>query len=252
MIHYHGAPIWPQSAAVQFFPRRHAFVSFEHAAQMPLVAELCQSFAIDCGSFSKWKAGKGKVDVEAYADFVRQWERHPGFDFAIIPDVIDGDETENAKMEGAWFNAGMRHGVPVWHLHESLDRLRWLVHVASVTRGRLALGSSGQWSTPGTPEWWARMDEARDVICDEAGRPKCKLHGLRMLNPTVFSHIPLSSADSCNVALNIGKDTKWSGTYQPVTEAQRAQILAERIELHAAARTWSKRSGVQQNFELIG
>lgn len=49
-----------------------------------------------------------------------------------------------------------------------------------------------------------------------------------------------------------GKDVKWTGTYQPLTEGQRALVLAERIELHAAAVTWSKRHGVQMNLELLG
>lgn len=96
------------------------------------------------------------------------------------------------------------------------------------------------------------MDEVCSVACDERGRPKCKLHGLRMLSPTVFSHIPLASADSCNVAMNIGKDVKWNGSYQPLTESMRAEVLMERIERHAAATTWSKRHGVQMNLELVG
>lgn len=73
-----------------------------------------------------------------------------------------------------------------------------------------------------------------------------------MLAPTIFSHIPFASADSTNVAQNIGKDVKWSGTYQPLTPQQRALVLAERIEHHASAVTWSKRGGVQMNLELLG
>jgi len=41
-----------------------------------------------------------------------------------------------------------------------------------------------------------------EVCCDADGMPKTKLHGLRMLDPVIFSHMPLSSADSCNVARN--------------------------------------------------
>lgn len=250
MIHYHGGPIWPQAAAVQLWTRRHAFCSFEHPSQTPLAAEVCQSFALDNGAFSKWRAGKGKVDIGAYADYVREWEHHPGFDFAIIPDIIDGSEFDNDKMLSAWI-CGQRMrcaSVPVWHLHESLERLAYLINAYP----RVALGSSGQWATPGTEDWWDRMEEVRPVACDELGRPKVKLHGLRMLNPTIFAHIPFASADSCNVALNIGKDVKWTGTYQPITPGQRSLVLAERIELHAAAARWSQRRGTQMNLELIG
>lgn len=248
MIHYHGGPIWPTTAAVALWTRRHGMTSFEHPEQVALMAEVCQSFTIDNGAFTKWKAGRGIVDVRAYAEFVRQWDKHPGFDWCLIPDVVDGTEFDNDQMIASWCAAGMRHGVPVWHLHENFERLEYLCRCYP----RVAIGSSGQWPTPGEESWWRRMDEVRDVVCDERGRPKTRLHGLRMLNPTIFSHIPFASADSTNVAQNIGKDVKWKGTYQPLTEMQRALVLAERIEHHVAAVTWSKRHGVQQNLELIG
>ncbi len=250
MIHYHGTPITPTAVAAHFLPRRHALVSFEYQQQMALVAEVCQSFILDNGAYSKWKAGEGVVDIAAYAAFVRTWERHPGFDFALIPDVIDGSEFDNDKMIAAWTcGQHMRcPSVPVWHLHESIGRLEYLAR----TYPRIALGSSGKWETPGTPEWWQRMEEIRPVLTDDEGRPIVKLHGLRMLNPTIFSHIPLASADSTNVAINVGLDNRWKGAYQPLTETMRSLVLGERIELHASASRWSKRHGVQQNFELIG
>lgn len=255
MIHYHGAPVTPVAAAASFFARRHGWVSFGNDSQMPLIAEVCQSFVDDCDAFGRWKRGEGPVDVPAYAAFVRSWQRHPGFDFAIIPDVIDGSEFDNDQMIAAWI-CGERMrcpSVPVWHLHESLDRLERLIRgVEGGVYARIALGSSGQWSTPGTQDWWDRMGEAMEVACDSDGCPRVKLHGLRMLNPTIFSHLPLASADSTNVARNVGLDNRWKGTYQPLTEAQRAHVLCERIELHAAAARWSRRQGVQQNLELIG
>src|SRR6185295_12566351 len=115
------------------------------------------------------------------------------FDWCLIPDVIDGDEYENDQMIIRWNMAYMGLvGVPVWHLHESLERLKGLAERFQ----RVALGSSGQFAEVGNERWWHRMGEAMAVVCDERGRPRVKLHGLRMLNPTVFSHVPLSSADS--------------------------------------------------------
>jgi hypothetical protein len=73
-----------------------------------------------------------------------------------------------------------------------------------------------------------------DAICDEEGRPTCKLHGLRMLDPTIFSQLPFASADSTNVAQNIGIDQKWRHAYAPVTKAARALVMADRIEHHAS------------------
>jgi len=51
-----------------------------------------------------------------------------------------------------------------------------------------------------------------------------------MLNPTIFSVLPLASADSTNVARNIKIDKAWKGTYQPKSRETRAAVLVERIE----------------------
>jgi hypothetical protein len=253
VIHFHGGPVTPTDAAVALWTRRHAMVSFERTDQAALAFEICQTVRLDCGAFSKWCGDGSSVDVAAYADWVRSWERHPAFDGAIIPDAIDGDASENDKLLARWLVGEHMDGIPVWHLHEDVARLKYLVQCA---RGRVypavALGSSGQWATPGTVDWWNRMDEAMAVATDEDGRPLCKLHGLRMMAPTIFAHLPLAAADSCNVARNIGLDKRWTGAYAPVTPAQRALVLAERIEHHVAAVRWSRRHGVQQNLELIG
>ena len=56
-----------------------------------------------------------------------------------------------------------------------------------------------------------------------------------MLNPVIFSKLPLSSADSTNVARNIGIDSAWKGTYQPKSKETRAVVLTERIESYNSA-----------------
>ncbi len=247
MIHYHGGPITPTYAAVTLWTRRHACVSYAHSQQVALAAEVCQSFILDNGAYSAWTQGTA-FDFDGYVEWVKVWDKHPAFDWCLIPDVIDGTEEDNALMIARWFQAGMRHGVPVWHLHESLERLGQLARAYP----RIALGSSGQYATVGNTEWWQRMDEAMHIVCDEQGRPITRLHGLRMLAPTVFSHIPLASADSTNVARNVGLDQRWKGPYEPVTPMMRSLVLAERIESHVSAARWSARHGVQQNLELIG
>ena len=105
----------------------------------------------------------------------------------------------------------------------------------------------------GGREWWSRMAEAMTIICDKKGRPKTKIHGLKMLDPSIFSYIPLASADSTNVARNIGIDSAWTGPYTPASKKQRAAILAERIESHASASAWSFDCFPQQlELELFG
>lgn len=249
MIAYHGGPITPADVARQLWTRRHAFVSYEHPDQLQIAAEVAQSFALDNGAFSAWKRGAA-VDWAGYIDFVTDWMRHPGFDFAVIPDVIDGGEQENDELLDRWCALGLQGvGVPVWHLHEDLSRLLTLCD----SFPRVALGSSGIYSDPGSPQWWQRMGAALDEICDDMGRPRCKLHGLRMLDPTIFSQLPLASADSTNVARNIGIDAKWDrAPYAPRSKAMRALIIADRIEHHASAATWQRTYGTQQNLELIG
>lgn len=146
--------------------------------------------------------------------------------------MIDGDEDANDLLLEQW--PVHLPGVPVWHLHESLDRL---VRLASSWR-TVAFGSSGQWSSPGTAPWWARMSTAMEAICDEHGRPRCRLHGLRMLDPAIFSRLPFASADSTNAAVNGGSAGRF-GMYVPPTAGQRAQVIADRIESHNSAAVWA-------------
>lgn len=83
------------------------------------------------------------------------------------------------------------------------------------------------------------MAEAMNAVCDKNGNPICKLHGLRMLNPEVFSRLPLSSADSTNIAQNIGIDSAWRGTYTPPSKECRALVMRERIESNKAITFWN-------------
>ena len=116
--------------------------------------------------------------------------------------------------------------------------------------GRLALGSSGVWSEVGTEGWWDRMGEVMDVVCDDDGRPRVKLHGMRMLNWRVFSRLPLSSADSTNSQRNSLLLTKRSANqnYLPPSRGQRASVIAWITENHQSSETWV--SSGQEKFEL--
>ena len=247
MIKYHGGPITPQSVAIEAWTSRHAMVSYAYPWQIAIAAEVCQSFVLDNGAFSMWRAGEGDVDAVAYAAWVEKWMRHPSFSWCLIPDKIDGDEEQNDALIASW-PLPRAVSVPVWHLHESLGRLESLMAEWPI----VALGSSGDYAVVGADRWWVRMSEVMNVACDAEGRPRAKLHGLRMLDPTVFSHLPLSSADSTNVAQNHSKDKKWTGPYVPLDQETRALVLARRIEAHASAARWNHTRGVQKNFELVG
>jgi hypothetical protein len=252
VIHYHGLPMTPQADMVKSFAGRHAMVSYEHADQIELAAEICQSIVLDNGAFSAWRADRIH-DFAGYKEWCRKWFKHPAVDWCVIPDVIDGAEHDNDLLIADWllggqWRPGMHRSVPVYHLHESIGRLETLANAYP----RIALGSSGIYAEPGSEKWWGRMAEIMKILCDSDGMPKVRLHGLRMLDPVIFSHIPFSSVDSCNVARNVGIDQAWNGPYAPRSRAMRALILMDRIEGHAAASRWSSSAGVQHNMELVG
>lgn len=241
MIPYHGTPVGGTRKDVARFLRgRHGLVPFLRRDDMGAVAEFCSSFVFDNSAFSVWERD-AVLDVEGFTRWVEEWCRHPGFDWALIPDTITGSEADNDALLRDW-TLGAEIGVPVWHLHEGIGRLERLCKTFPV----VALGSSGEWRTPGTPAWWSRMSEAMNAVCDEHGRPMAQLHGLRMLDPEIFSRLPLRSADSTNAAVNCGSLDRF-GMYLPPTAAQRAEVIAERIEAHNSAPCW-RALPIQQNI----
>lgn len=231
MIHYHGTPMSGKREEVaRFLAGRHSLIPYPNPEDMAAAAAVSASFVLDNGAFTVWKQG-GEMDVQGYVSFVEQWCRHPSFDWALIPDVIEGTEADNDELLSSWPQDIT--GVPVWHFHESLERLTYLC----TTWDTVALGSSGEWPTPGTDRWWTRVGEAMAVACNKDGQPLCRLHGLRMLSPAIFTKLPLKSADSTNVAQNSGSLTRF-GIYLPPTRSQRAEIIADRIESHGSAPVW--------------
>lgn len=208
-------------------------MSFHRPDQVAIAIDVCQSFALDNGAFSAWRAGDPVIDWRSYYAWAGDLMRVPGCDFAVIPDAIDGNEADNDALVSEW-PLPTWFGAPVWHMHESLERLERLSHAWP----RVCLGSSGDFAVVGNDLWWGRMGEAMRVLCDEHGRPRCRLHGLRMLNPKVFSRLPFASADSTNIARNVGIDSRWKGTYAPPTKESRAQVMRERIEAHNAPAVW--------------
>lgn len=140
MIHYHGTPITPNSAALAAISGGHAFISFARPDQLGITLDVCQSFAVDNGAFSAWKSGSAIVDWSRYYAWVAELHRYPSFDFAVIPDVIDGSEDDNDALlaswpwrnKSAWVGAslGLRLTVPLSTLRANglttpIDRSQW-------------------------------------------------------------------------------------------------------------------------------
>ena len=239
MIHYHGGPITPETCAYRVWRGRHAFVSFAEPRQIELAAAICQTFALDNGAFSLWRQGQA-TDWEGYYGWCDEWLSHPACDWAIIPDVIGGAEDENDTLAGKW-PFGHR-GVPVWHLNESAGRLARLAGEWP----RVALGSAAEWDVSVPSKCLERLYDVLPAIC-RRGQPAVKLHGLRMLSHRIVASVPLASADSTNVARNIGIDGNWaSGVYPPATKETRAMVLTERIESYQSPAYLSEAMARQQ------
>lgn len=245
MIHYHGTPVGgTRQDAVRLLSGRHALIPFANPQDLGIALEVCQSVVLDNSAYSHWRAGDGDVDVAAYFAWVHTVAGHPALDWCLIPDKIDADESENAELVLHWMTLKPAvESVPVWHLHESMA---WLEYLTRTFR-TVALGSSGAWATPGTPAWWKRMAQAMAVACDDNGRPRARLHGLRMLDPEIFKALPLASADSTNAAVNGGSISRF-GMYPAPTAGQRAEVIASRIEAHQSAARWLAAPIAEQLF----
>lgn len=234
MIPYFGTPIGgAETVKITALKGAHAFVSYADTSDMKTVTKFCQSFAVDNGAFSFWKSGI-KTDWKGYYSWVKDIKNHPRFDWAIIPDVIGGTEEENDALIDEWPFPWI--GVPVWHMHESIERF---VRLAEFPR--VAIGGSGEFKIVGGRVWWERMNKAMYAILDRNGFPKTKIHGLRMLSPKIVERLPLSSADSTSIGRNINIDKQWAdGRYAPLTKESRALILRQRTEFFCGAEKWKK------------
>lgn len=170
MLHYHGTPITPRTALATM-PGRHFCVSFMAPHDLKWCLQHGASVMLDNGAFSAWTRGI-TIDWQAFYEWCAPVLRHPHW--AVLPDVIDGDEEANDILLKA--NPLPREFVaPVWHLHESLDRLRRLADEWP----RLCFGSSGAYATPGNGTWVARIEEAWELL-EQSGR-KPWVHMLRAM-----------------------------------------------------------------------
>ena len=141
---------------------RHFCVS--HAAPADLLWCLSHgaSVMLDNGAFSAWTRG-ATPDWPAFYAWAAPHLRHPHW--AVVPDVIDGDEAANDALL-AECPLPPEFAAPVWHLHESLERLERLT-----SYHRICFGSSGAYATPGTSAWRARINEAWAAIERTNRRP---------------------------------------------------------------------------------
>lgn len=190
-VHYHGTPITPLRVLYEM-RGRHLCVSFSSPHQVRVAHEIGQSVMLDNGAFSAWKIG-APTDWPGYYEWCDRWLGHPTT-WAVIPDVIMGDEWDQDALIEQWPH-GTR-GAPVWHMHEDIDRLRRLTDEWP----RVCIGSSAQYADLLTAAWCGRMDAAWNAIM--RGRRRLPwVHMLRGMQ-LVKHRWPFASVDSTDVARN--------------------------------------------------
>lgn len=201
--HYHGTPVWGAQSKVlrTAITGAGAFVSFARPDQVKQCFDFADKVAFDNGAFSAWKQGIS-INWDAFYKWVWQWYWHPKLEFFVIPDTVEGGEKENDELINKLPRAIREKAAPVWHLHESLDRLK---HLAGQWP-RICLGSSGEFAAIRTERWHRRMDQAFEIISGVRNPPM--VHGLRMLDGRVMGNYPLTTADSTNLACNVPKTDK--------------------------------------------
>ncbi len=190
-IHYHGTPISPRPV-LDSLAGRHFCVSYAAPDDVKHVHAIGQSVMLDNGAFSAWTKGRA-VDWSGYYEWTARWLDYRTT-WAVIPDVIDGDEEANDALIRDWPHGD--RGAPVWHMHESISRLiilasRW---------PRVCIGSSGMYRVVGPRSWHNRMTDAMNELC-VGGYVPTWLHMLRGM-AMAGTHYPFASVDSTDIARN--------------------------------------------------
>lgn len=220
--HFHGLPIWGDRGAVCKIAvtGAGAFVSYARPEQIGLALQYADEVAIDNAAFSAWKRGLIINWVEFYRWLMPHYH-HERLKFFVIPDVVDGGEEDNNRLIRELPSMFRDKAAPVWHLHESLDRLVALCEVWPL----VCFGSSGQYATIRTAAWHRRMNEAFTEIYIRR-QLRTKIHGLRMLDGRIVGNYPLATADSTNLACNVPKfEVKYPELTRAIKEADYAQGL---------------------------
>ena len=192
-VHYHGTPITPRSV-LDSLAGRSFCVSFARPDNVEHCHRIGQAVMLDNGAYSVWSKG-AEIAWDDWAAWASRWLDWPTT-WAILPDSITGGEAENNELLEQYAHVAGERGVPVWHLHESLDRLADLV----ARFDRVAFGSSGAYRVIGTPAWERRVSEAFDDLAGPDGRVPW-VHMLRGMG-LAGDRFPFASLDSTDIARN--------------------------------------------------
>jgi hypothetical protein len=171
---------------------------------------------VDNGAFSAWEAGVNTMTDESYLEGYAAWandilDRCPQA-VAVLPDVIDGTEQDNAQLiaETTMLFDDTDRVMPIWHMHESIG---YLLHLCEGF-GYVGIGSSGDYASGKGAKWQARMREVFAAIdAWEVASEGCYVRPrIHMMRSQAQAHLfPFDSADSTNVAVNHNRQLEKSG-----------------------------------------
>lgn len=190
VIHYHGTPITPRSVLHQLAGRNFC-VPFANPNDIKICHQIGQSVMLDNSAYTVWKQGI-QINWPAWREWVEPWLDY-STTWCVLPDSIEGDEYENDRLLVQWT---IGKGSPVWHLHESLDRLERLC----ATYEKVCFGSSGSYAIVGTDQWRRRVTDAFDRIAEPSGRVPW-IHMLRGMKLS-GDEFPFGSVDSADIGRN--------------------------------------------------
>ncbi len=222
MMHYHGTPITSAgNVVIHTLAGRNFCVSYADPTQVKLCHQIGQSVMLDNGAYSVWRRGI-VVDWDVWAEWVKPWLQYRTT-WAVLPDSIEGDELMNDLLATryAWELSGCGRVMPVWHLHESMERLSRLVD----SFGWVAFGSSGVYSVIGTDAWTRRVDQAFNTLVNGFGIVPW-VHMLRGMALSEW-HYPFASVDSTDIARNHNRD------------GNTARDMADRWDSRQCPATWT-------------
>ncbi len=170
----------------------HYCVSHAHPGDIERAHKHGQSVMLDNGAFSKWKSGK-ETDWNKYYEWADKWLDYPTT-WAVIPDDIEGSVEVQDELIKQW---PFKHrGSPVWHLHEPVERVLRLVDEWP----QVCFGSSGEYTSVGSPAWCRRMELVFSEL-EKRHKRTPWIHMMRGMQCVKWG-FPFASVDSADVARN--------------------------------------------------
>lgn len=157
---------------------------------------------LDNACYEAWHQGVALTDAyhDRYLDWAAQiLAAHPRA-YALVPDVIAGDEVSNLTLAIEAVShafADASRFIPVWHPHESLDQV---AEYLSLGFEVIAVGSSPLFNEPGSRDWAAVVAAAADVLIEHNQHSGFAAKLTVISSPSQPAFLNESTADACRIS----------------------------------------------------